>query len=96
MDLVDIFVKKFTDYADEKKISYDIKKIFKILNVAFQIPIENTMLYFTAYSRIINYVIMDTQEQKNFIKDNFDNEDIDYNDVLTYYQQIIIPCYVHI
>lgn len=90
-DIVEIFVKKFTDYADEKKISYDNKKLFKILNITFNIPIEDSMLYFTAYSRIINYVIMDTQEQKNFIKDNFDNEDIDYNDVLTYYQQIIIP-----
>lgn len=90
-DIVKIFVKKFTDYADEKKISYEYKKLFLILNVTFSVPIEDSMLYFRAYSRIINYVIMDTQEQKNFIKDNFDDEKITYNDVLTSYQQIIIP-----
>ena len=90
-DIIEIFVKKFTDYADEKKISYEYKKLFLILNVTFNVPIEDPVLYFRAYSRIINYVIMDTQEQKNFIKDNFDDEKITYNDVLTSYQQIIIP-----
>lgn len=90
-DIIEIFVKKFTDYADEKKISYEYKKLFLILNITFNIPIEDSMLYFRAYSRIINYVIMDTQEQKIFIKDNFDDEKITYNDVLTSYQQIIIP-----
>jgi hypothetical protein len=90
-DMIITFVQKFTDYADEKKISYDVKKICEIIMAAFRVPISLPPLYLNAYSRIINYIIMDIQEQKNFVKDNFDNKEIEYTDVLSYYQQIIIP-----
>ena len=90
-NIVYSFIKKFTDYANNNNISYNYEKILDILNVTFNIPIEDSKLYISIYPKIVNYIMMNTDEQKKFIKKKFKNKEIKYTDVLTYYQQIILP-----
>lgn len=85
------FIKNFTDYANDNNISYNYEKILDILNVTFNIPIEDSKLYISIYPKIVNYIMMNTDEQKKFIKKKFKNKEIKYTDVLTYYQKIILP-----